>query len=130
MRTTLHRGNGFEACDHYGPEGRLVCVKPAKDSPPLSHLFNQALVAVEALVNQPEARARFREVVAEVSEGTRDVPLDYRPRKVVFAIHLKTGRTLTPETLFPFAQVALVNMATTLKSLYDVDVEVVGIPAE
>ncbi|MFF5213417.1 DUF6119 family protein [Streptosporangium sp. NPDC000396] len=130
VRTALHRGNGFEACDLYGPEGQLICVKPTKDSPPLSHLFNQALVAVEALINQPEARVRFREVVSEVSEGARDVPLDYRPRKVVFAIHLRTGRTLTPETLFPFAQVALVSMATTLKSLYDVDVEVIGIPSE
>jgi hypothetical protein len=43
---------------------------------------------------------------------------------------MKTGRKLTPAALFPFAQVALVHMAATLKSLYGVEVEVVGIPAE
>lgn len=129
VRTDFHR-NGFEVCDLLGPEGELICVKPAKGSGPLSHLFNQGFVAVETLLHDPEARRRFSELVAAASFGTRSVPLDYRPKKVVFAIHLTTGRTLTPDSLFPFAQVALVNMATTLKSLYDVDVEVIGIPPE
>ncbi len=48
----------------------------------------------------------------------------------IFAIHMKTGRMLTPATLFPFAQVALVHLATTLKSLYGMEAEVIGIPAE
>ncbi|MEV5409529.1 DUF6119 family protein [Thermopolyspora sp. NPDC052614] len=128
VRTALHRHTGFEVCDLLGPDGELVCVKPANGSGPLSHLFNQALVAVETLFNEPEARRGFSEIVAEVSAGARTVSSGYRPRKVVFAIHLTTGRTLTSGTLFPFSQVVLVNMAATLKSHYDVEVEVIGIP--
>ena len=129
VRTALHRHTGFEVCDLLGPDDELVCVEPASGSGPLSHLFYQAFVAVETLRNEPEARRGFSAIVAEVSGGVRAVPLGYRPKKVVFAIHLTTGRTLTPGTLFPFARVALVNMATTLKALYDVEVQVVGIPA-
>ncbi|MEU8269019.1 DUF6119 family protein [Sphaerisporangium sp. NPDC049002] len=130
VRTALHRHQGVEVCDLLGPEDELICVKPASGSDSLSHLFNQALVAVETLLNQADARQRFSEVVTEASGGGRSVPLSYRPRKVVFAIHMKTGRKLTPATLFPFSQVALVHMAATLKSLYGVEVEVIGIPAE
>lgn len=130
VKTDLHQRSGFEACDLYGPDGELICVKPAGRSAPLGHAFNQALVAVEALISEQGAMERFAEVVAEASGGTRTVPDGYRPRKVIFAIHLAGGRTVTDGTLFPFAQVALVNMATVLKSVYAVDVEVIGIPAE
>jgi hypothetical protein len=47
---------------------------------------------------------------------------------VIFGIHLKNGQPLTPDTLFPFARIALINMAVTLRQ--DVAVEVIGIPAE
>ncbi|MEO5875770.1 MAG: DUF6119 family protein [Streptosporangiaceae bacterium] len=128
IKTALHKFNGFEPCDLFGPEGELIHVKPADGSGPLSHLFNQALVSTEALFLRPEAAAQFAALIQERSAGTRSVPADYRPKKIIFAIMLKTGRTLTPDSLFPFAQIALANMARTLKHRYGVDIEVIGIP--
>ena len=37
----------------------------------------------------------------------RDLPADFQPKKVIFAILLKNGEKLTPDTLFPFSQVTL-----------------------
>ncbi|MBW8483937.1 DUF6119 family protein [Actinomadura parmotrematis] len=127
VKNALHAHNGIEVCDGLGPQGELICIKPADGSSPLSHQFNQALVAVETLLHDATARERFHALVVERSGGTRTPPPDARPKKVIFGIHLKTGRDLTPATLFPFARVALVNMATVLR--HDVEVEVVGIPA-
>lgn len=42
---------------------------------------------------------------------------------------LRKGKELTPDSLYPFAQVALVNTADALKRDHGVMVEVVGIPA-
>jgi uncharacterized protein (TIGR04141 family) len=128
VRTELHNHNGIEVCDGYGPDGELICIKPADRAAPLSHQFNQALVAVQTLLFDATARERFNTLVAETSCGTRSVPPSARPHKVIFGIHLKTGRQLTPETLFPFAQIALISMALTLRQ--DVTVEVIGIPAD
>ncbi|GAB3971070.1 TIGR04141 family sporadically distributed protein [Actinoallomurus acanthiterrae] len=128
VRTALHRHNGIEVCDGYGPAGELICIKPADKAAPLSHQFNQALVAVQTLLYDATARERFNTLVTQTSGGTRSVPPSTRPQKVIFGIHLKNGQPLTPSTLFPFAQIALINMAVTLRQ--DVAVEVIGIPAE
>jgi uncharacterized protein (TIGR04141 family) len=128
VRTALHRPNGIEVCDGYGEHGELICIKPAAGSPPLSHQFNQALIAVETLLHDADARHSFNQLVTDASGGTRHVSSGARPEKVIFGIHLKNGRELTPDTLFPFAQIALINMAVTLRQ--DVEVEVIGIPAE
>jgi uncharacterized protein (TIGR04141 family) len=128
VRTTLHVDKGFEACDGLGPNFELIHVKQAEKSSPLSHLFNQALISTEALMQQPEARRDFAAVVKGASSGKRTIPAGALPKKVVFAILLKKGAPLTPDTLFPFAQVALVNMADTLRSRYGVETEVIGIP--
>jgi uncharacterized protein (TIGR04141 family) len=56
------------------------------------------------------------------------VPLDFIPKKIVFAILLKDGEMLTPETLFPFSQVTLAHTARTLERR-GVAVEVIGIKA-
>ncbi|MFD5753328.1 TIGR04141 family sporadically distributed protein [Streptomyces sp. NPDC127033] len=127
VRTGLHRGNGVEICDLLSPDNTLVMVKRAKGSDALSHLFNQALVAVQTLRNSPEGRRRFAGKVAAARNG-RALPHDFRPSKVVFAILLKDGADLTADTLFPFSQVTLVQTARTLEA-WGVDVEVVGIAA-
>jgi uncharacterized protein (TIGR04141 family) len=129
IRTELHSGKGFEPCDGLGPNFELIHVKQAAKSSPLSHLFNQALISTEALMQQPEARRDFAALVEEVSSGSRTLPPGTLPKKVIFAILLKKGTLLKPDTLFPFAQVALVNMALTLRSAYGVETEVIGIPA-
>ncbi|MGI5119699.1 TIGR04141 family sporadically distributed protein [Marinactinospora thermotolerans] len=125
VQTALHHGNGVEICDLLSPDNVLVMVKRAKGSDALSHLFSQALVAVQTLRNSPEARERFAEKVAEARKG-RGLPENYRPTKVVFAILLKDGTELTADTLFPFSQVTLVQAARTLEA-WGVEVEVVGI---
>lgn len=127
IRTTFHGSNGFEPCDLLGPANELIHVKAAKGSEPLSHQINQALISAEALLLSADARKSFAALVEETSDGTRSLPADFRPRKVVFAIMLKTGRTCSPETLFPFAQVALAHMARTLQHRFGLDIEVIAI---
>ncbi|MCP2342023.1 DUF6119 family protein [Actinomadura rupiterrae] len=126
VRTALHNHNGIEVCDLYCADGVLICVKPAEGSAPLSHQFNQALVAVETLIQQADARRAFNELIAERSEGQCVPPPDGLPKKVIFAIHLKKGTDLTPDSLYPFAQIALLHMVTYLRQF--VEVEVIGIP--
>lgn len=127
IRTELHRTHGIEPCDLYGPDGEFIHIKAASGSSPLSHQFNQALVSVETLILQPGAWRRFAELAQHVSGSARSIPLTARPKKVILGILLKDGQPLSPGTLFPFAQVALVNMADTLMSAYGVEVEVIGI---
>uniref|UniRef100_A0AAU3HUP6 TIGR04141 family sporadically distributed protein n=1 Tax=Streptomyces sp. NBC_01393 TaxID=2903851 RepID=A0AAU3HUP6_9ACTN len=127
VRTALHRGNGVEICDLLSPDDVLVMVKRAKGSDALSHLFGQAVVAVQTLLHSPEAVDRFARKVATTRPG-RALPEGFRPSKVVFAILLKNGTVLTADTLFPFSQVTLVQTAKMLEA-WGVAVEVTGIQA-
>jgi uncharacterized protein (TIGR04141 family) len=125
VRDDFHSHWGIEVCDLLGPEDQLIHVKHASGSSPLSHLFAQACVAVQTLQNSPEARRNFAATVARHGRG-RTLAEDFVPRKVVYAILLKKGTRVTPDTLFPFAQVALVQAGHLLRGS-DVEVEVVGI---
>jgi uncharacterized protein (TIGR04141 family) len=105
-------------------------VKRATGSAPLSHLFNQACVSVQGLEGSPTAHTRFKELVRQLGGG-RELPIGFLPTKVVFAILLKDGDTITTETLFPFAQIALVQAARALQSArLPVEVEVRAIELE
>lgn len=132
LRSGSRCGHGYadrphQAADGFTDRHQLVHVKAADRSAPLSHLFGQGLVSIQELILEPEARDGFSARVAEISDGLLTAPPDFTSRTVVFAILFK-GRELTPETLFPFARVALVTAADTLRRDYNVDVEVVGIP--
>ena len=129
VRAGLHQEHGFEACDLLGPGNELIHVKRARESSPLSHLFSQALVSAQALATSAQARAVFTAKVRAHPKG-RDLPADFQPKKVIFAILLKNGQSLTPDTLFPFSQVTLATTALELESRYQIPVEVVGIEAE
>jgi uncharacterized protein (TIGR04141 family) len=127
VRNPLKSGNVLEVCDHLAPDGSLVMVKPAHGrSGPLSHLFNQGLVTIQLLQNSADARAEFARLVRERTGGRRALPDDFVPRRVVFAIHLKRGTRLTPDTLYAFSQVTLAHTVRTLEQ-WGVAVEVVGI---
>ncbi|MGX1911928.1 DUF6119 family protein [Streptomyces phaeochromogenes] len=127
-RNPLRPTTEFEVCDLLTSDGTLMMVKHAHGgSGPLSHLFSQGLVAVQLLQKSAEVRAEFARRVFEESKGKHVLPDDFMPKRVVFAILLKHGTTLTPETLFPFSQVTLAQTAKTLES-WGVTVEVVGIP--
>lgn len=125
VKTRLHRGNGVEICDVLYPDDTLMMAKRAYRAGALSHLFKQVLVAVQALQHDSEALAGFREKVAK-APGGRALPEGFQPKKVVLAILLKDGTELTADTLFPFAQVALLHTARVLRS-WGVTIEVVGV---
>ncbi|MFI7511032.1 DUF6119 family protein [Micromonospora aurantiaca] len=125
LRTRQHP-RGIEACDLLGPNGELIHVKRASGSSPLSHLFAQGVTSFDALRYDNQARNRFRDLV-RAQPGGPDLPEDFRPRTVVYAIALSAGRTVTVDSLFTFAQVALYQAVKTLRT-EGVDVEVVAIP--
>lgn len=128
VKNPLKRRNVLEVCDHLAPDDTLVLVKPAHGrSGPLSHLASQGLVTVQMLQNSAAVRREFTKLVRERSGGTRHLPEDFVPRRVMFAIHLKPGTELTPDTLFGFSQVTLAQTVRTLQQ-WGVTVEVIGIP--
>jgi uncharacterized protein (TIGR04141 family) len=127
MRSPLGARSSLEACDLLGPGNELIHVKRASGSAPLSHLFFQGLVSAETLMASAAAREQFAAAVAALPRG-RVLPEPFRPRKVVYAILLENGRQLSADTLFPFSQASLAHAARTL-GMYDIEVEVIGIPA-
>ncbi|WP_246234793.1 TIGR04141 family sporadically distributed protein [Streptomyces boluensis] len=128
VNNPLKASNAVEICDLLTPDNTLVLVKKAHDSAPLSHLCYQAHVAVELLQQNPSVRAQFARQVHIQSDGRRTLPEDFTPRRAVFAILLKAGEKLTPDTLFPFSLITLAQTAQTLNAR-GVQVEVVGIEA-
>lgn len=126
LRTEQHH-RGIEACDLLGPDGELIHVKRAKGSAPLSHLFAQGAVAVDALRYDPTARTALGRMVGR-RRRARPIALDFRPSKVVYAISLGSGAPLTVDSLFTFAQVALYRAMKSLRN-EGVEVAVIGIPS-
>lgn len=120
---TMQHTKGFEVCDLLGPDDELIHVKRMDGSVSASHLFNQALVAVEALRRQPDTVSKMQEVVRRESKGKRDIPDDFQPTKVVLAFG---GRPATPEALFTFSQVTLARCAQRLAEL-EVELEILEI---
>ena len=120
--------SSLEICDLLGPDNELIHVKRAKGSAPLSHLFSQGLVSAQTLRYGPhEARAQFAAEVRRLGKG-KVLDLDFRPKKVVFAILMEKGGKLTEDSLYPFSQVTLAHVARVLGT-YGIDVEVIGVPA-
>ncbi|MGN9894902.1 DUF6119 family protein [Micromonospora sp. L31] len=119
-RTVTHP-RGIEICDLISPDNQLVCVKRADRSAPLSHLFSQAVVAAEAILDGEQA---WQELLARLPADRR-AAVPRRPG-FVFAIQLTKGE-LTPDSLFTFSQVTLYRAARHLHRL-GMDVSVVAIP--
>ncbi|NBE95088.1 hypothetical protein FE391_18685 [Nonomuraea sp. KC401] len=128
VRTGTDGRSRFEICDLLGPQNELIYVKRALNSLPLSHLFNQAIVAVDLLVNVPEVRMAFSAAVREHGRN-RLLSDDSFPWKVVFALAGEVGKVLTPESLFPFSQITLVQASRAIRSL-GVVTEMIGIEIE
>ncbi|MEV4497098.1 DUF6119 family protein [Micromonospora arborensis] len=127
LRTRQHnRGPGIEACDLLGPGNELIHVKRGGRSAPLSHLFMQGEVAVDALLHEPEARERLVAMVHRQQPKHR-IDMTFRPSKVVYAIAPGHGNRLTAENLFTFSQVVLYRAVRRLRG-ENIDVEVVTIP--
>ncbi|MGW5580224.1 DUF6119 family protein [Micromonospora chokoriensis] len=126
LRTSQHN-RGIEACDLLGPGDELIHVKRAKGSSALSHLFAQGEVSVDALRYEADARTALAEMVRR-QPSARVIDPGFRPRKVIYAIALGSGKPLTVDSLFTFAQVALYRAMKSLRN-EGVEVEVVGIPS-
>jgi uncharacterized protein (TIGR04141 family) len=129
VRAGLHLNPGFEACDLLGPGDELIFNKRAEGSEPLSHLFSQAYVSIQTLINSPDAQTKLADKVKAASAGRRELPVPFTPNKVMFGIMLKNGKVLTPDTLFPFSQVTLAQTARELRR-QQISVEVIPIHAE
>jgi uncharacterized protein (TIGR04141 family) len=127
VRNPLGRRDPLEPCDLLGPRNELIHVKQAEGSAPLSHLFAQGHNAAELLHKGPAIiREQFGLAVKALPHG-RVIDDEWRPRTVVYAIRMKNGKDLTPDTLFPFSQVTLAHAAQSL-GMYGIRVEVIGIP--
>jgi uncharacterized protein (TIGR04141 family) len=80
---------------------------------------------VDALKYEADAREALVDLV-RAQRPDHEIDLDFRPHKVVYAIALDSGKTLTADTLFTFAQVALYRAVKALRN-EAVDVEIVNI---
>lgn len=127
INNPLKRTDRVEICDLLTPDGTLVLVKQAGSSGSFSHLLGQAKVAVELLVNSPEARCQFVGRVARDSEGRIRLPEDFTPRRLVLAVRHKSGATFTPDSLFAFSQITLHQTARELTTR-GVSIQVVPVP--
>ncbi len=130
IRAGLHTNPGFEACDLLGPGNELIFNKRAAGLEPLSHLFNQAYISIETLINSPDAQAKLADKAKKASGGRRELPQPFTPAKVIFGIMHKNGKKLTPDTLFPFSQVTLAQTARELQTRHRITVEAIPIHAE
>ncbi|MGW6489319.1 DUF6119 family protein [Streptomyces sp. NPDC055056] len=117
---------GLEICDVLGPENQLICIKKAPASTaPLNHLFAQGVVAVETLRSDLEVPAKFLDQVAAHTPDHRLLD-DFGTLRVVFGILLKDGQEIRVDSLFAFAQVALLQAVRRLRAM-NAEVEVVAI---
>ncbi|WP_164181065.1 DUF6119 family protein [Streptomyces sp. 604F] len=117
---------GIEACDIIGPNSELIHIKRASSSGPLSHLFMQGWVSMEALRSDREAREKLLKRIRERS-ATHQYNPDFKPRKLIYGIAIKRDSTVSRKSLFTFSQVALMRAINALENA-DVDVEVIPIP--
>lgn len=117
----------LEICDALGPDDALLVVKHGGKSRDLSHQFAQGVNAARALRQSATVRAAFAARVAERSGG-RTIPEDFTPKKMIYVILPARDVPLTPETLQPFAVLALAEAAETLRGM-GIEVEVIGIGA-
>ncbi|GAA4889103.1 DUF6119 family protein [Saccharopolyspora cebuensis] len=115
LHTTQHP-HGIEACDLLGPDDELIHVKRAKTTAPLNHLFAQGRLSADALRFDGEARRKFITRVEQIAPE-RALPENFVPRKVVYAISLKSGKPVTADSLFTFAQVSLMQAAVALRNV-------------
>lgn len=89
--------SSFEFCDLLTPEHHIIHVKKYSSSSVLSHLFSQAYVSAEALINAPEVTIQVNEYLAQ--EGDFQFVFDSatQPRnKIVFAIMQTNERLHMP----------------------------------
>ncbi|WP_454188763.1 TIGR04141 family sporadically distributed protein [Pseudomonas sp. ADAK2 TE3594] len=84
----------FEFCDLLTLEYHIIHVKKYSSSSVLSHLFSQAYVSAEALINDPDVTAQVNRYLAQEGEFQFVFDSATQPRnKIVFAI-MQTNEVL------------------------------------
>ena len=116
---------GLELCDLLGPDDELIHVTRARGTADLGRRFARSLAATQDLCDRAATKEGFRRLVQDDGHGRR-LPADFHPKRVLIALRLDPGRSLSPETLFPFAQAALAQTATALGDR-QVRLDVVGV---
>ncbi|SDT32190.1 sporadically distributed protein, TIGR04141 family [Pseudomonas asplenii] len=80
-------GGPFEFCDLLTPEHHIIHVKKYSSSSVLSHLFSQAYVSAEALINSPDVVTQVNAHLAELGDFRFVFNTTTQPRnRIVFAI--------------------------------------------
>lgn len=98
---------GFESCDVLTPQGTFVHVKVVSRSTGASHLFAQAGLSAQALIDDGTARDGLRQLV-ESCGGDPEWLLD-RPRQAILVMGNNT-RLIGPDTLFSFSRMRLARL--------------------
>jgi len=98
---------GFESCDVLTPDGTYVHVKRIGRSTGASHLFAQAGVSAQTLLDDASAVAALRATVSNVGGNPSWVP--DRPEKAVLV--MGNRNQLDENSLFAFSGMRLVRLA-------------------
>ena len=109
--TKMHP-RGIELCDVLASDGTLIHIKHLTSSAPASHLLAQALVSVEALLHDVEAREELVRRVRNADGDPQAVPV--RPSRVVLGVARESK--IAADSLFTFTQVSLVRNVSSLQA--------------
>jgi len=103
---------GFESCDVLTPDGVFVHVKIISRSTGASHLFAQAGVSAQTLLEDASARVALLELVE--AEGGHPNWVPERPQKV--ALVMGNAKVLDAASLFSFSRMRLVRLAAECRA--------------
>ena len=65
----------------------------------------------------------FRRCV-KTADPAREIPVNFRPSRIIFGIMLKSRKTVSQATIFPFSQATLVGAKKILTDQLNIAVEV------
>jgi uncharacterized protein (TIGR04141 family) len=104
----------FEPCDLLGPNDELIHVARTQHGAAFGHLFNQALVSTEILLDSADARDALVSAVEERGGG-RVLASDFYPKDVVLAFPSEAGPIVPVEKIPPFSRFTLSRVAEVLE---------------
>ena len=99
---------GFESCDVLTPGGAFIHIKMVGRSTGASHLFAQAGVSAQALLEDSTARTRLLEIVEDAGGDPGWVPV--RPETAVLVMG-NNSRLIDASSLFSFSRMRLARLS-------------------
>jgi uncharacterized protein (TIGR04141 family) len=99
---------GFESCDVLTQDGAFVHVKMVGRSTGASHLFAQAGVSAQVLLEDSTARKRLLEIVQDSGGNPEWVP--EKPERAVLVMG-SNSRLIDATSLFSFSRMRLARLA-------------------